>query len=396
MTWFTDGPVDPGTVVRWAPATGRGGPLDRAGSAQTATGTSAPIPGVDGLVHRATMTGLPPGGAVRYQVGGEGGFSTEHLLEVPVLADGFRFAHIGDHGTRPTSQAITDAVRAAGAELVLVAGDLCYADGDQPVWDTWFDQIEPLVSAVPMMAAPGNHENKDFGGDTFKQRLSHPGHGSFYGFDAGRVHFTVSTAGNFLADGTLAAELLFAERDLAAAAARRARGELDFLVVVQHNPLWTNHESRGPLNPSLVLIEEQIFQRYQVDLLLVGHDHFYERSVRMAYGQPGPLGYVQVISGGGGQSLYDFVPEDAFQDWSAAHAKRFHAVHYEVTAGAIRGRAVATDGTGDVLDDFTVARRRIEELVPATPRPAAEVLGDLASITEANLAGAHPRVLSHR
>lgn len=168
---------------------------------------------------------------------------------------------------------------------------------------------------------------------------------------------------------TLAAELLFAERDLAAAAARRARGELDFLVVVQHNPLWTNHDSRGPLNPSLVLIEEQIFQRYQVDLLLVGHDHFYERSVRMAYGQPGPLGYVQVISGGGGQSLYDFVPEDAFQDWSAAHAKRFHAVHYEVTAGAIRGRAVATDGTGDVLDDFTVARRRIEELVPATPRP---------------------------
>lgn len=191
VTWFTDGPADRGTVARRAPIDSRGR-LDRVPSAQTAVGTSSPIPGVDGLVHRATMTGLPPGGEVRYQVGGEGGFSSEHRCGLAVFGDRFRFAHLGDHGTKPTSQAATDAARADGAALVLVAGDLSYANGDQPVWDTWFDQIEPLAAAVPMMAAPGNHENKDFGGQALKQRLSQPGRGSFYGFEPTLRHRIVS------------------------------------------------------------------------------------------------------------------------------------------------------------------------------------------------------------
>ena len=390
VTWFTDGTADPGTVVRWAPAGKGNRPLDRAPDAQTVTGTTAPIPGVDGLVHRATLTGLPADAPVRYAVGGESGFSEPQLLTVPSYDEGFRFVHLGDHGVLPSSRATTDAALDADPDLVLVAGDLSYADGNQPVWDQWFDEIQPLVSGVPMMAAPGNHESKDFGGQAFKDRLSHPGRGSFYSFDMGRVHIAVGTAGVFLADGTLAEELLFLERDLATAAARRALGEIDFIVVMQHYPIWTDHESRGPLNPTLVLTQEQIFQRYQIDLLLVGHDHFYERSVRMAYGRPSPVGYVQVISGGGGKSLYDFVPDDAFQEWSAAHARRFHLVEFEVTRSALRGRAVATDGSGEVLDTFTVPRRGADELTVRDVRPVAAVLGDTASVTEANRAAFHP------
>lgn len=390
VTWFTDGASDPGTVVRWAPAGKGNRPLDRAPDAQTVTGTASPIPGVDGLVHRATLTGLSADAPVRYAVGGASGFSEPQLLSVPSYAEGLRFAVIGDHGVEPTSRATTDAVLDADPDLVLFAGDLSYANGDQPVWDRWFDEIEPLVSGVPMMAAPGNHENKDFGGKTFKERLSQPGRGSFYSFDMGRVHVAVGTAGVFLADGTLAEELLFLESDLAAAAARRALGELDFIVVMQHYPIWTDHESRGPLNPSLVLAQEHIYQRYQIDLLLTGHDHFYERSVRMAYGRPSPAGYVQVISGGGGTSLYDFVPNDAFQGWSAAHAKRFHFTDIEVTATELRGRAVATDGSREVLDTFTVSRRGVDELTVRSIRSVSAVLGDTASVTEADRAASHP------
>lgn len=390
VTWFTDGAADPGSVVRWAPAGKGNRPLERAPGAQTVTGTASPIPGVDGLVHRATLIGLPADAPVRYAVGGASGFSEPQLLTVPSYADGFRFVHLGDHGIEATSRATTDTVLDAEPDLVLVAGDLSYANGDQPVWDTWFDQIQPLVSGVPMMAAPGNHENKDFGGQTFKERLSHPGRGSFYSFDMGRVHVTVGTAGVFFSDGTLAEEVLFLETDLAQAAARRARGEIDFILVMQHYPIWTNHESRGPLNAALVLTQEDIYQRYQIDMLLVGHDHFYERSVRMAYGQPSPLGYVQVISGGGGKSLYDFVPDDAFQEWSAAHAKRFHYTEFEVTSTALQGRAVATDGAGEVLDTFTVARRSAAELVGRDARPVSALIGGLSGITEANRAAFHP------
>jgi len=286
--------------------------------------------------------------------------------------------------------ATTRLLREHDPDLVLFAGDLAYADGKQPVWDTWFGQIEPLVAERPMMAAPGNHENKDFGGDAFKNRLSHPGAESFYGFDVGNVAFVVSTAGVFLSDGSLLQELVELERLLASAAARRAAGEVDFVCVMQHYPLWTDHDSRGPLNPSLVLAEEHTLQRHQVDLLLVGHDHFYERSAPMAYGQVittpglGRQGYVQVISGGGGKSLYDFVPEGAFQSWSVEHARRFSTVLYEVDGRTLRGRAVATDRPGgEVLDTFTLGARPRPLLDPQPPRSRAAIAADLVPAYDA-------------
>ena len=155
---------------------------------------------------------------------------------------------------------------------------------------------------------------------------------------------------------------------------------------MQHYPLWTNHESRGPLNPSLVVAEEQILQRHQVDLLLCGHDHFYERSAPMAYGQvvgapAGRTGYVQVISGGGGQSLYDFVPEGAFQSWSVAHAKRFHAVFYEVDGPVIRAKVVATDRPGgQEIDRFTIGARPRPVLDPQPARSRAQIAASLGPL----------------
>jgi hypothetical protein len=63
----------------------------------------------------------------------------------------------------------------------------------------------------------------------------------------------------------------------------------------------------------------------------------------MAYGQATPAGgYVEVISGGGGKSLYDFVAPEAFQSWSAANARRFHVVLYEVDGDRMKVQAVAT------------------------------------------------------
>ena len=33
-----------------------------------------------------------------------------------------------------------------------------YADGDQKIWDTFLDEIEPFASRVPYQVAIGNHE----------------------------------------------------------------------------------------------------------------------------------------------------------------------------------------------------------------------------------------------
>jgi len=42
--------------------------------------------------------------------------------------------------------------------VFLLGGDLSYADGFNPRWDTWSMMFEPLISKVQMLTCPGNHE----------------------------------------------------------------------------------------------------------------------------------------------------------------------------------------------------------------------------------------------
>ena len=42
--------------------------------------------------------------------------------------------------------------------MLLLPGDLSYADGQQPLWDTFGRLVEPLASHRPWMVTQGNHE----------------------------------------------------------------------------------------------------------------------------------------------------------------------------------------------------------------------------------------------
>lgn len=78
---------------------------------------------------------------------------------------------VADMGFSPASQAVLDAMIAhqreqaverklarGGYNLVVHPGDLSYADGYQPVWDSWADMIQPVAARVPWMVGFGNHE----------------------------------------------------------------------------------------------------------------------------------------------------------------------------------------------------------------------------------------------
>ncbi|HEX9824116.1 MAG TPA: glycerophosphodiester phosphodiesterase family protein, partial [Actinomycetota bacterium] len=337
VTWFTDGLTDPGTTVEYGPATGEA--CSAADAFHRIEGRATKAPGVDVLAHEATMTGLMPGAAVCYRVGGGGRWSEVRSFH-PADQGPFTFTVFGDHGTNPNSVRSTAAIAEEAPDLHLIAGDISYANGTQPIWDLYFDQFQSLASEVPVMAALGNHEvESSFGTEAFRTRLAQPGAELYYGFDYANVHFAVVDGGAALEEGILPAELAWLEQDLADAEARKASGEIDFIAVVQHFPLWSNHDTRGPCDPALVAVEEQILQRHGVDLLIVGHNHHFERSKPMVYGQPttseprdyrDATGYIQVITGGGGQSLYSFVPPGSFATWSAAYARRFHYTRFEV------------------------------------------------------------------
>eukprot|EP00544_Gedaniella_sp_CCMP2646_P011499 CAMPEP_0202505130 /NCGR_PEP_ID=MMETSP1361-20130828/46392_1 /ASSEMBLY_ACC=CAM_ASM_000849 /TAXON_ID=210615 /ORGANISM="Staurosira complex sp., Strain CCMP2646" /LENGTH=109 /DNA_ID=CAMNT_0049138805 /DNA_START=19 /DNA_END=345 /DNA_ORIENTATION=+ len=42
--------------------------------------------------------------------------------------------------------------------LLMIAGDMSYADSDPNLWTSWFDLMEPLLTQTPVHVAVGNHE----------------------------------------------------------------------------------------------------------------------------------------------------------------------------------------------------------------------------------------------
>lgn len=354
ITWFTDGLNAPEGVVEF----GQNGRFDT-----SARATASQAYDIDVLTHRAQLTGYDPEKPLQYRVRhGTDSLSAAYTLK-PMPRGDFRFAHFGDHGRSEFSRLVRDGVLRRGVDFLVIAGDLSYANGDQPVWDDWFNQVEHLSSVMPVMCAPGNHEEQDGVGAAYKTRFSHPGNGRYYSYDLNNLQFVISTGGAFTSDGTLLNELIWLETTLAQAAARRARGEIDFVVFVQHFTIWTDEEGRSPNNPTLVLLEENILLRYGVDLLLVGHDHEYQRSHAMAFGQPSDSGYVQVCGGGGGGGvgIRSFSGQSA---WSAAQHLRYSFIEYAVEGRTIKAQAWAVD-TPDLkpssaltkIDEFEVHAR---------------------------------------
>jgi len=350
VTWFTDGLEPPQSRLEFGVVEEGMSEADIAEQVfeHFVDASADETPGMESFTHRATAAGIDAEKPMRYRVGSdEGGWSPVYVV-APSPRGEWSFIHFGDHGIGDLPQQLTAEVLKTPADLIMIAGDLSYANGDQPIWDTWFEQMEPLLARRITMTAPGNHEQKDFGGEAFKNRFTHPpkplssviGQGSpgssFYSFDYNRVHFLVTTAGALINDGTLVEEIINIEVDLAQAALRRARGEIDFIVVMQHYTIWTDQLGRSPANPTLVALEENIMLRYGVDLLAVGHDHVYQRSKPMGLGLPNPLGYVQVLVGTGGASIRLF-DENGPQIWSAAEFIGVGFCRYAVSPGKIRG-----------------------------------------------------------
>lgn len=379
VTWFTDGDPDPGSALRYGTTPDA---LD-----VTVSGWSQVVPGeYDGgtvRAHEVALSGLEPGSTLFYSVGGGAAWSeTTSFRTAPADEEPFTFTAFGDHGVKASSVATTDAVRAADPAFHLIAGDLSYAyhgDGSFPVWedwDTWFDQLEPLAQTVPVMPALGNHEMESIGGTaSFRARFALPRDETTYSFDYANVHVLVynSDRNAGAQEARLPDQLAFAAADLADAAARRDAGEIDFIVVVQHHPLYgfsaTSIESQlieRHYNPYLIATEEALLQAYGVDVLVAAHNHYYGRSFPMRAGRPTSDAratyttdddMIQVITGGGGQGLHSMLPQDQWPDWVAAGARRFHFVEFTVDGPTLTVTARATDGGAPaVLDAFTLAR----------------------------------------
>lgn len=187
-------------------------------------------------------------------------------------------------------------VRARGADAVLALGDTQYETGARadyrasydPTWGTLKRRTYP---------APGNHEYGTAGAAGYFGYFGDRAHGTrgYYAYDLGRWRMYALNSNCGLI--SCAAEVDWLRHDLRTNPNRCS-------LAYMHHPRF----SSGPHGDSPEAAQLwPALERRQVDVVLAGHDHDYERFAPMtATGSVSADGIRSFVVGTGGKELYDF------------------------------------------------------------------------------------------
>ncbi|QKW09384.1 metallophosphoesterase family protein [Streptomyces sp. NA04227] len=388
---------------------------------------SGKLPEVQQYYLHAALDGLRPGTTYYYGVGHEGfdPASPERLATLgsfrtaPARPETFVFTAFGDQGVSYDALANDQVILGQNPSFHLHAGDICYADSsghgkesdtyDARVWDTFLAQTESVAKSVPWMVTTGNHDMEawyspnGYGGQSARWSLPEngpdakkaPGVYSFvYGnvgviaLDANDVSYEIPANKGYL-DGRQTGWLDERLGEL------RARDDIDFLVVFFHHCMYSTstHGSDGGVRTAW----QPLFERHQVDLVINGHNHVYERTDAVKgkgeVGRKVPIGattdptrdgIVYVTAGGAGKDLYSFpvgvkdsyeghvedresiltfhwtklrLPDPDTVEWSRVRYTGFSFLAVEVETGAApRMKVSALAQSGERIDYFEIAR----------------------------------------
>ena len=334
--WFYVTAVDrTSATVVW---TGTSGGQSVCRSSDGHTASASATPDAHGLLA-ARVEDLRPDTLYACRIlASDGRFVTWVRFRTAPEADGpFLFTVVGDSGHGGVAaRAIARRIRAAHPAFLIHVGDLAYPDGTVgQLAATFFPPYRETLRRVPLFPTPGNHDLNARSGyrAVFAPLAEGPNAARLrYSFDWGPAHFVSLSS----PDGAAGAPGLAAEL----AAVRT----MPWRIVFLHEPLYTAGNKREVRNLRVTLAP--ILEAGGVDLVLAGHQHFYERSQPSCEYVP-TARVVHVTSGGGGDVQLDTVhPHPNF-------ARAFAAAHFlrvRVTAAWIDVRAVTPEG--HTLDHF--------------------------------------------
>ncbi|MEV6734774.1 MULTISPECIES: metallophosphoesterase family protein [unclassified Streptomyces] len=370
---------------------------------------------------------LRPGQTYYYGVGHDGFDPADHrnlgtlgtFTTAPSRAENFTFTAFGDQGVSYHALGNDAVLLAQNPAFHLHAGDICYADSsgsgtagdtyDARAWDQFLAQTETVAKTVPWMVTTGNHDMEawyspqGYGGQNARWSLpdngpdpvNQPGVYSFVhgnvgvvALDANDVSYEIPA--NFGISG--GKQTAWLDRRLGEL---RHHRDVDFIVVFFHHCAFSTtsaHASEGGVRDVWV----PLFEKHQVDLVINGHNHVYERTDAIKGNKVGrkvPIGertdptqdgIVYVTAGAAGRSLYSFPVPDSYEghvadrdsvesyrwvkggakatetvEWSRVRYTNYSFLAVEVETGrSPKLKVSALAETGQRIDHFEIQRGR--------------------------------------
>lgn len=329
--------------VRWGLSTSYGSVQHADRSAQVPLpGAAAGGPAENAFYNSALLSSLSPGTTYHYQVSNDGHIWSADRNFTTALAglSDFRFTAFGDQGIEGRSAVpMVALVASLKPAFHLLSGDLAYAtprgmkvpdfDGFHPErWDTYLAMIGHSGShSFPWMSSVGAHEVEPLGHHgyagfitRFRQHYDHTsGTPVAHAFKSGNVAIIHVDGNDLSAQETIntgysnGAQTAWLKRKLAGY--RTAGSGIDFIVVVCDCNCYSSNQTHGS-DGGVRDAWGPLFDRYDVDLVISGHVHAYERTHPMRAGKatrqvasggtvhPATDGTTYICAGGGGNNLY--------------------------------------------------------------------------------------------
>lgn len=244
----------------------------------------------------------------------------------PPQSEPFTFGVIGDTEARPhVNFQIAKLLWDERPNFVINLGDLSDG-GQQPHKFEWtheyFTGITPLASRIPFFPVPGNGES-----DLYWYNRYHklPNAESYYTFHYGNAQFFMLNSNQKEAFAPGGEQYEWLEKQL-----RTSEATWKF-VCHHHSPYssdendygnsWKGKSNLGDLSVRAIV---PLYEKYNVDIVLFGHLHTYQRTLPILnnlINQENGVIYMQ--GGGAGGNLEDFTPNHT---WFSAKTYRGH--HY--------------------------------------------------------------------
>ncbi|XP_062168219.1 probable purple acid phosphatase 20 isoform X2 [Alnus glutinosa] len=261
-----------------------------------------------GEIHEVVIGPLNPNSVYYYRCGSNP--SREFSFKTPPAQFPIKFAVVGDLGQTGWTNTTLQHIAKSNYDMLLLPGDLSYADLYQPLWDSFGRLVEPLASQRPWLVTQGNHEIEKFPAfhsipfTAYNARWRMPyeesGSGSnlYYSFNVAGVH--VIMLGSYTDFGPGSPQYKWLQADLG----KIDRKMTPWTVALIHAPWYnsnTAHQGEKESVDMKAAMEGMLYQA-RVDVVFAGHVHAYERFTRVYNGKADNCGPVYITIGDGGNS----------------------------------------------------------------------------------------------
>jgi 3',5'-cyclic AMP phosphodiesterase CpdA len=268
------------------------------------------------MIFQVSLNGLTPGNTYYYRVSGS---CKVYYFTYPKTAASekdksiypFTLGLTADVGQTNVSAATFEALKALNADVVLLAGDLSYADGWIALWDSFGNLIQSLAAYVPLLTTGGNHElSSAEAWLSYMQRYPTPHESSgsphicYWGREVGPVHIIALCSYAGFTSSSL--QYSWLSNYLATKINRKAT---PWIVMMMHAPWYNSNNGHWKEGELMRQSMEPLLYKYGVDFVLSGHVHSYERSTAVYDNEANQCGTTYLNLGDGGNY------ENSYTSW---------------------------------------------------------------------------------